>query len=387
MQAPSQFRPKIHQYDMRVLIHTVLENFDPTESRDAGTKRYRIPPYQRFDSWSLQTKQKLIDTVLHSVPMPPFFVTSHAEVSPGGNIQQYYNIQDGQTRLSTLYNFMHNKFAAEDRRFFKDLFEEERARFMSYSLLLIVSEKNEGITDREFEAALADMFERLNSGKPLSDNDKYHARLNTPVMQLVESLRTSPEFGMLLKKYCWSKLGMGTTRPGLKEMAAIIMSVIMNDSNFITTSYALNGQRMVATEVGAADIERVSSFLRLYFDTIELAIPNVAKPKPAIFNKLPSILGMMLFDFIEHPGATRDAMWISFIKANHHHKNFTKTLFAGLNDGDRRCATIGAFNAKFTAVVRAFTPTHSFEHVIAQITGVAAESPDTGSDTETDDEN
>jgi hypothetical protein len=96
---------------------------------------------------------------------------------------------------------------------------------------------------------------------------------------------------------------------------------------------------------------------------------------------------MMLFDFIEHPGATRDAMWISFIKANHDHKNFTKTLFAGLNDGDRRCATIGAFNAKFTAVVRAFTPSHSFEHVISQITGVAAESPDTGSDSETEDEN
>jgi hypothetical protein len=387
MQPPVQFHPKFHQFDMRVLIHAILDNFDPNESRNLGTKRYRIPIYQRFDRWSLKTKQKLIDTVIQSIQMLPVFVTSHAEVSAGGNIQQYYNIQDGQTRLSTLYNFMQNQFQTEDGRFFKDLLEEERARFRSYSLLLIVSEKNEGISDREFEAALADMFERLNSGKPLSDNDKYHARLNTPVMQLVESLRTSPEFGMLLKKYCWGKLGMGTTRPGLKEMAAIIMSVIMNDSNFITTSYALNGQRMVATEVGAADIERVSSFLRLYFDTIELAIPNVAKPKSAIFNKLPSILGMMLFDFIEHPGATRDAMWISFIKANHDHKNFTKTLFAGLNDGDRRCATIGAFNAKFTAVVRAFTPSHSFEHVISQITGVAAESPDTGSDSETEDEN
>jgi hypothetical protein len=387
MQPPVQFHPKFHQFDMRVLIHAILDNFDPNESRNLGTKRYRIPIYQRFDRWSLKTKQKLIDTVIQSIQMLPVFVTSHAEVSAGGNIQQYYNIQDGQTRLSTLYNFMQNQFQTEDGRFFKDLLEEERARFRSYSLLLIVSEKNEGISDREFEAALADMFERLNSGKPLSDNDKYHARLNTPVMQLVESLRTSPEFGMLLKKYCWGKLGMGTTRPGLKEMAAIIMSVIMNDSNFITTSYALNGQRMVATEVGAADIERVSSFLRLYFDTIELAIPNVAKPKSAIFNKLPSILGMMLFDFIEHPGATRDAMWISFIKANHDHKNFTKTLFAGLNDGDRRCATIGAFNAKFTAVVRAFAPTHSFEHVISQITGVAAESPDTGSDSETEDEN
>jgi hypothetical protein len=243
MQPPVQFHPKFHQFDMRVLIHAILDNFDPNESRNLGTKRYRIPIYQRFDRWSLKTKQKLIDTVIQSIQMLPVFVTSHAEVSAGGNIQQYYNIQDGQTRLSTLYNFMQNQFQTEDGRFFKDLLEEERARFRSYSLLLIVSEKNEGISDREFEAALADMFERLNSGKPLSDNDKYHARLNTPVMQLVESLRTSPEFGMLLKKYCWGKLGMGTTRPGLKEMAAIIMSVIMNDSNFITTSYALNGQR------------------------------------------------------------------------------------------------------------------------------------------------
>jgi Protein of unknown function DUF262 len=382
MQAPSQFRPKVSYYDQRVALHMVLDNFDPNESRNLGTKRYRTPPYQRFDSWSIKTKQNLIDTVLQYAPLPVFFVTSHAEVSAGGNIQQYFNIQDGQTRLSTLYNFMQNKFQAEDRRFFNDLSDEERARFRNYPIMLIISEKNPEISDREFEEILAERFERVNSGKSLSDNDKFHARLGTPVMRLVTSLRSSPEFGMLLKKYCWSKLGMGTTRPGLKEMAAIIMSVINKDSNFITTSYSLNGQRMVTTEVGAEDIERVSSFLRWYFDSIELAIPNVAKPKSAIFNKIPSILGMMLFDWIEHPGATRDAMWISFIKETHDHKNFSKTLFASLNDGDRRCATIGAFNAKFTAVVRAFTPTHSFEHVIAQITGVAAESPDTGSDTE-----
>jgi hypothetical protein len=265
-----------------------------------------------------------------------------------------------------------------------------------------IIEKTDEVSDREFEEIIADMFERLNSGKPLSDNDKFHARMSTPVMQFVMSLKTSSEFGMQFKKYCWPDLGSGKTFTGLKEAAAIAMSLILNCTDCITTSYKANGARMVSTEVGAADIERVNTCLRRLFSIIERAIPNVAKPKRAIFNKIPSTLGMMLCNWIQSGGDIDDEMWIKFIKANHDHKHFVRTLFARVDDFDRRCATTSAFNAKIAAVIDAFSPTRSFDHIIAEITGATTHgastnsmaaaaaalnrADDSGSETETDNE-
>jgi hypothetical protein len=391
-QPTTQFRRRISRDRSTKPLCTIIEYFDPTERRNLGTKRYRIPPHQRFDSWSLNLKQKLIDTILQDFPLGSVIVTRHFE--SGGH---FYNIQDGQTRLTALYDFANNKFHAEDGRFFKDLSEEERARFRNYQMSWEIIEKTDEVSDREFEEIIADMFERLNSGKPLSDNDKFHARMSTSVMELVMSLKSSPDFVMQFKKYFWPDLGSGKTFTGLKEAAAIAMSIIHNCTDCITTSYKANGVRMVSTEVGAADIERVSSFLRRYFSIIERAIPNVAKPNRSIFNKIPSTLGMMLCNWIQTGGEIDDEMWIKFIKANHDHKHFIRTLFARVDDFDRRCATTSAFNSKIAAVIDAFSPTRSFDHVIAEITGLqsthgaimttgAVPNYDSGSETETDNE-
>jgi len=393
VQAAPAFRSRITHsgYSTKRLSDIIVELFDPTESRNLGTKlRYRIPAHQRFDSWSINQKKKLVDTILQDFIILPIIVTSHGDVTG-----IYYNIQDGQTRLTALHEFANNKFPAFDGRFFKDLSEEERVRFMTYQIDVKHIEKNRDTTEREFDEIIAEMFERLNSGKPLSDNDKFHARLSTQVMQLVESVKKSSEFGFLIEKFCWLKLGSGKSRTGLKEAAAIVLSVIQMSSDCITTSYALNGPRMVATEVNAADIERVHSFLRWYFVIIERAIPNVSKPKRAIFNKIPATLGCMLFSWIQSGrvgGSTDDEMWVKFVKANHDHKNFLDTLFARLTKGNRQNATTSDFNAKITAIVSAFAQTRSFENVIAEITGVEAPTVvrgavinnDSGSETETD---
>lgn len=394
MQAVPVFCSRITHsgYSTKRLSDIIVEFFDPTESRNLGTKwRYRIPAHQRFDSWSINQKKKLVDTILQDFIILPIIVTSHFDVSG-----IYYNIQDGQTRLTALHEFANNKFPASDGRFFKDLSEEERVRFMTYQIDVKHIEKNRDTTEREFDEIIAEMFERLNSGKPLTDNDKFHARLSTPVMQLVESLKKSSEFGFLIEKFCWPKLGSGKSRTGLKEAAAIVLSVIQMSTDCITTSYALNGPKMVATEVNPVDIERVHSFLRLFFGIIERAIPNVSKPKRPIFNKIPATLGCMLFSWIQSVrvgGSTDDEMWVKFVKANHDHKNFLDTLFARLTKGNRQNATTSDFNAKITAIVNAFAQTRSFENVIAEITGVEAptavrgaaiNNDNTDSETETD---
>jgi hypothetical protein len=394
MQSGVSFRSRINRARNQIALYTIIQCFDPTESRNLGTRwNYRIPLHQRFASWKLEIKQKLIDTILQDYPLGSIIVTSHAEIS-NGSIQSYYNIQDGQTRLTALHEFANNKFSTFDGRYFRDITDDERARFNNYQIHCDVISRADTTSEREFDEIIADMFERLNSGKPLSDNDKYHARLSTSVMQFIVSLNTSREFGPLLKKYCWAEIGGGKKFTGLKEAAAIVMSVICNDTHCITTSYIQNGKRMVQTDMTPQHVARVYSFLGWYFEIIQRAIQNVAKPKRNTFNKIPSLLGMMLFDWIQHAGSTHDAMWVNFIKATHDHEDFMKTLWgvARLNDGDRRCATTSAFNAKLTATVAAFATTQTFDCIISQITGIPSAATglatnEDNSDTDTEDEN
>ena len=111
MQATTnQFRRRISRDRSAKALYTIIEFFDPEESRNLGTRRYRIPAHQRFPSWSEEIKQKLIDTILQDYPLGSIIVTSHVEVTTGGSVQQFFNIQDGQTRLSALHEFANNKF-------------------------------------------------------------------------------------------------------------------------------------------------------------------------------------------------------------------------------------------------------------------------------------
>lgn len=363
------------------LSDIIVNFFDPSDSRNLTTMRYRIPPHQRFDSWPLNIKQKLIETILQDFPLGSIIVTSHYDATG-----YYFNIQDGQTRLTALHEFANNKFPASDGRFFKDHTEEERVRYMTYQISWEHIEKSKNTTEREFDEIIADMFERLNSGKSLSDNDKFHARLSTPVMELVNSFKSSSEFGLMIKKYCWPDLGTGKARSGLKETAAIVLSIVQMCTDCITTSYSLNGPRMVSTEVDAEDIERVHSFLRWYFEIIERAIPNVSKPKRAIFNKIPSTLGCILFYWIKNNGSdgTDDEMWVEFIKANHNHKNFIDILFAKLSKGNRQNATTSDFNAKIAAIRNAYSSSGAFNHVISNLTGFVSLSAKNGTGNDSD---
>ena len=86
------------------------------------------PPYQRRSVWTQSFKDYFIDTLLLQYPAPTIFL--YEEISNDGVTK--YNVVDGKQRLTTIFEFIENKFPvsetaiiAENRgAFFNDLSSE-----------------------------------------------------------------------------------------------------------------------------------------------------------------------------------------------------------------------------------------------------------------------
>ena len=130
--------------------------------------------YQRKLVWTLGEKEKLIDTICKDFPIPLFLL---AEIDNGKN-----EIIDGMQRLSSIFHFIENKFALDEKYFdletlattksLKDsgklvqkepiLEREICTRISNYKLAISIYKRND-------ETLINDIFSRINSyGKKLS---------------------------------------------------------------------------------------------------------------------------------------------------------------------------------------------------------------------------
>ena len=133
--------------------------------------KYRIPEHQRYPQWSSEQQNSLVDTVFRNYPMNGIVVSQHVE---GTGI--YFDLEDGQTRLSNLQGFFMNDypFTLDDGTtvFYRDLPRALQRRFDGYRISLeLLSEINE-VHD------IHEAFDRLNFGTRLKDKDLYWNRKN-----------------------------------------------------------------------------------------------------------------------------------------------------------------------------------------------------------------
>lgn len=124
---------------------------------------------QRGYVWDKQRKTLLINSLLMGYPVPPLYATRNSGV---------YDVLDGQQRSRTISSYINNEFALSDcvvkdeqenevdltGKYFNQLSEEMQDTIKDTSILMYCFDE---ITEEE----TAELFRRLNNGKPLSTKE------------------------------------------------------------------------------------------------------------------------------------------------------------------------------------------------------------------------
>lgn len=157
--------------------------------------------YQRKLVWSLEEKQKLIDSILEGYPIPLLLLAYHLREDGSKS----FEILDGMQRLNAVFSFIENGFAVHEKYFdvaqlarAKTLAEEGRippiaaelsrltadecARFLEYTLAVTEFPATN-------EQSVTEVFGRINSfGRQLSDQERRQAGVVSPFATLVREI-------------------------------------------------------------------------------------------------------------------------------------------------------------------------------------------------------
>jgi hypothetical protein len=341
----------IREHTSRSLISLISpDRFDPND-RVGSQKTYRVPEHQRYPSWSQANKERLVDSVMADWIIGQITLTKHNE--PGG--EEYFNVQDGQTRMGALQEFVMDEFPWNGN-LYSEMTAEERARFNNYTVQLDIFKKERTMSQTDFNRVICEIFERLNSGKPLTDNDKYWNRSDTPAMQLLNRLKGSAEFGPLIRKYMWLNVGGGKGRSGLNHLIGLILGLVNQRAECISTSFMQNGRTLMETTVDEAGERRVTDFMRWYFglltDVFQFADWSVKRS----FGKLSGVCGMIAVDWINSNAGARGRyeMWKRYIELQYSRAHFERQLYSELPNGHARNVTEIAINARIAAAVNLY---------------------------------
>lgn len=316
--------------------------FDSSLRHDS-TLMYRIPEHQRHPQWKLDKKIKLVDSVLRNYPIGGMILSKVIEDG-----SEYFNIEDAQTRLTTLDDFYNNKFnlikadtvlANLDESVvssivkFRDLPDFIRRKFENYVINFeIINHANEDDTH--------EIFERLQEGEPLKNKDKYWNRKDSNFVSYAISITQQP---------FWNNSYMGTTRAitdtnrnRLPDVCALVSGIILGN-NYITPSFNKIGVYL-NIDITERYKEDVKEFLLYYNSIIDRVYEENLRgngEKYRHYYNVAKDLGMILFDWINYPSerSANKQMWVDIINIDRASINFmkgSKTLWNGMRSQDRQ---------------------------------------------------
>ena len=142
------------------------------------------PDFQRGEIWTLQKKQKLIDSILRGWKIPPIHVIH--------NNQSIDEVLDGQQRLAAIRDFYDNIICIDgkilpenseliqpDGMHYRDLFKKWQRQFRQYSIVII------RLTEYQPEEP-AELFYRLNQPTTLTSAEQRNAYIGVTRNQVKE---------------------------------------------------------------------------------------------------------------------------------------------------------------------------------------------------------
>jgi hypothetical protein len=320
--------------DEKFTIFDYTKRYDGVKNFEGSNLEYRIPKHQRKPEWNTTQKTELIDTIFKGFPIGSIILSERIEEDV-----KYYDIEDGQTRLSNIQGYFMNKYPLMGT-YYKDLKNGEKNRFLDYKIPKIVLQKCNGVSDSEHDDNIHETFERLQGGKALADKDKIMNRVDRPIVKFVidDIISKYMDYGediLGVKKF--NELN---NRKVLPDMIGIVCGLCFKDEKCFDKGYftAHKDNHNIVKDEELDNIQKslVLDFIDWYYDMIKSCNTDI-KVNYSKFNK---VLGLCVFDYIDKSTSLeyKKDMWIDIInimKSSY----FMDTIWNGLKKGDQRNCT------------------------------------------------
>jgi hypothetical protein len=218
------------------------------------------PDFQRQEVWSIKKRKRLVDTVLRGWSIPPI----HLVVIEESRME----VLDGQQRLATIRDFLHNVFSIDGNitpvdprisalhgKFYKSLEPAIRRQIDQYSLRCF------RITDYSPEEP-SELFYRLNQPTMLTAGEQRNALYGRPREQLKALVRNFEEFGNDKKS-----IGFSNARLAYDDIIARLLFFLEKGSFAVKGTESLISERFRNQDGFPNDVvNRARHSLQLFSD-------------------------------------------------------------------------------------------------------------------------
>lgn len=330
-----------------------------------GNYKYRIPIHQRYPHWKPDKIDKLINSVLSVYSIGGIIVSKHIESNENGQFSEYFDIEDGQSRLSILQRFYNDEISYRvtdvNRVKFSELDEDQKETFRS---TIIPVQVLINFSDDE----LHEQFERLQEGEPLKDKDLYWNRSDTNFVQYALNLT---------RENYWRNEFMGTTkaigdtyRDRLPDVCALVSAFIKDEPNRHITSSFRKHYAILNEPISEEIKNNIRHFLEYYFSIIRTVynLPENDSKRMRPFYNVAKDLGMILIEYLDNPNmrtveqlSSFKNKWVHIINYDINNEDFMKgrkLLWTGLTSAEKQNTHDPSLRARVNRVNQFYNETY-----------------------------
>tara|TARA_Y100000389_G_scaffold178316_1_gene191382 strand:+ start:9321 stop:10508 length:1188 start_codon:yes stop_codon:yes gene_type:complete len=341
------FEREIHQISLREIFEKdengIYINFDSTIDRIQCNLKYRIPLHQRFNKWNSEAKHNIIDSVYKNYIIGGISFSRHS--SDDGDGLFYFDIEDGQSRLTVIQEYLEDKFMYRGK-VFSERTEHEKNRFLSYvfSTETMTPSRSARSSTISIEEHHYENFDRINKGASLSDNDKYWCYKNKPMVkfaiELIERFKTECPF---MQTQNFGIVKDGKVNRDVLEKICTLVGAIWYDVYKKSYSRHYEQLSIPATNEKKNNVYDFMTHYRNIHAKIYSDVPKESREKLLQFNNPGKFLSLIIRDYkIQRDGVTNQDkvnMWADILNIDRASTNFMKknyTLYNTFTDGDKK---------------------------------------------------
>ena len=364
---PSLPAPILRNSPKTYTLGYILDSYDP-DIYEQATSLFRKPSYQRVLKKSPLWCKDLVDSILSGKSMGAIHLSKwvHSFLDEDGHplLEEYYNMEDGQTRMDACLRFRAGEFESTWGPYTDP---DIAMRFNCYQVPSVLIEKaHNRIKDSIYFKELNQNFCDLQESTALTASDRYLSQQASPDHKFVGAplvnitMEVASTFSEELKMYCNIR---SLDRDSLSKNLAYLVALVSGslDLTLANTSYYTHVPTLFDT---LSDDKKRAICMRLkeVFGAIQLALdikPRVKSEHIVNYSRLPGFMGPMFADRHTYPDESPETFmrrWAMCIndsrkaKENGDKEWLRNTIYKGLGDGVLRNCKKEDFESKMIAV-------------------------------------